>query len=97
MTAEALPPKPELLKMRWVCGLCLNVIEVALDIEWVWRLDHAETGVGNGRWRPHSLQEPRCHGRAMLIAGKPKLDVYGSGLMVDPVENLRCPKIELSQ
>ena len=93
---QAKTPKPELLEMRWVCGLCLKVVEKPLEISWVWSRDRLEgwTGENKGYWKPITLEAPRCHGRVMLIAGKPKLDIHGSGLMVDPVDNLRCPKIQ---
>ena len=92
MTQAEQPPIPKLLDMRWVCGLCLAVLEAPLKVIWEWCRDTA--GEGKGYWHPQDVREPICHGRAMLVAGRPKLDIYGSGLMVDPVYNLRCPKIE---
>lgn len=94
MTLASPSPKPKLLKMRWVCGFCLNVIEEALDVNWVWQHDRGYKKSSIGRWEPESVKEPICHGHPMLVAGKAKLDIYGSGLMIDPVLNLRCPKIE---
>lgn len=79
--------------MRWVCGLCLRVLDAPLTVSWKWSIDKVKNT--EGRWVPNEVEEPRCHGHPMLVAGKPKLDIFGSGQVIDPVDNLRCPKLEI--
>lgn len=96
------PPKPELLEIRWVCGVCLRVIHESLAVSWVWKWDHTVTrsktldNPGKNYWEPVAVEGPRCHGRDMLILGEPKIDIHGLrgyGLVIDPLEDMRCPRI----
>lgn len=69
-----------LLDIRWVCAICLHVIRVPLQIRKAWNGMHDEIA---------SVRVPLCCGQSMLIAGEPKVDRWGSGAMIDPVDNLR--------
>ena len=73
-----------LLDIRWVCAICLHVIRVPLQIRMVkHRLyDKCINEIT-------SVRGPLCCGQSMLIAGEPKVDRWGSGAMIDPVDNLR--------
>lgn len=89
--------KPELLDIRWVCGLCLKVMHAPLDIEWSW--DSRNAGP-KGQWLPAVVRSPICHGVEMLILGKPKLDVFGlrsRGMTLDPLDNMICPIVQASK
>ncbi len=47
---------------------------------------------GNGHpvdWEIIGAYEPICCNRPVLLAGEPKVDRWGSGAMIDPVDNLR--------
>ncbi len=99
------PPKPELFKIRWVCGTCMRVVRESLSISWVWSWDHTTArGKDSSRsvrsyWEPATVDGPRCHGREMLILGEPKIDVHGIheyGLVVDPLDNMRCPSVKVA-
>lgn len=80
----------ELLDIRWVCAVCLNVFRAPLKItkRWIGGNEHP-----NG-WEIIGAYEPICCGKPVLVAGEPKIDRwnlngYGKGALVDPVENLR--------
>ncbi len=84
------PPKPKLLEIRWVCGLCLRVLHERLEVSWVW-----ESGLE--KWEPRTVEGPKCHGLSMLILGEPKVDAHGLrgyGLVIDPLDDMRCPKMK---
>lgn len=75
-----------LLDIRWVCATCLFVLHAPLKLTKRW--------IGNGTVRNYEIMTadgPRHCGKDMLLAGEPKVDRYGSGLVVDPVDNLRMP------
>lgn len=72
----------ELLDIRWVCAICLQVIRVPLKIR---RIPHRQ----RGKDEVASVIGPLCCGQSMLVAGEPKMDRWGSGAMIDPVDNLR--------
>lgn len=71
-----------LLNIRWVCAICLHVIRVPLQIRKVRRPQHDQNEIASARG-------PLCCGQSMLIAGEPKVDRWGSGATIDPVDNLR--------
>ena len=104
MTESSRPPKPELLKIRWVCGVCLKVIHESLNVSWKWYCDHktVDSKPDSRRWQfwqPINVEGPRCHGLDMLILGEPKLDVHGlrgRGLIIDPLDDMYCPKAEVA-
>lgn len=87
-------PKPKLLTIRWVCGVCLKVVYRCLDISWRWEQDRGNKVAAS--WCPRSIEGPTCHGQDMLILGEPKVDVHGlrgHGLLIDPLDEMRCPRI----
>ncbi len=71
-----------LLDIRWVCAICLHVIRVPLQIHKIRRPQYGQDEIA-------SVRGPLCCGQNMLIAGEPKVDRWGSGAMIDPVDNLR--------
>ena len=80
----------KLLNIRWVCAVCLKIIYAPLKVRNRW--------IGNQKykkWSITSTQGPRCHKRDMLLAGEPKIDLWGLsgrvGAIIDPVDNLRMP------
>ncbi len=85
------PPFPKLLKIRWVCDTCLNVIFERLKVSWTWESDH--TGKNRqGHWSPTAVEGPICHGVPMLMLGEPKTDIHGLrgyGLIIDPFDDMR--------
>ena len=86
-TTVDLPPKPELLAVRWVCGLCLEVRHQPLSVHWKWSSIES-------RWDPKAVEGPRCHGVDMLVLGEPKVDKFalrGLGMLIDPLDSMLCP------
>jgi len=81
---------PKLLKIRWVCSICLKVIWARLEVSWRRELSHVSDGREN--WFPAAITEPRHCGIPMLVLGEPKTDVHGlrgHGLVIDPLDDMR--------
>ena len=94
ITAAPYKSKPKMLKIRWVCGLCLRILHAPLVVEWI--AAHILNDGVQG-WRAASVTGPRCHGAEMLMLGEPKVDIFGlraRGQVVDPYEDMGCPKVE---
>ena len=90
------PQKPELLDIRFVCRACLKVMYAPLGIVWNWNKSQLQAGESS-KWVPIEISSPICHGAEMLILGEPKLDVFGlrsRGIMLDPLDSMRCPIVE---
>lgn len=75
-----------LLDIRWVCAICLHVIRMPLEI-------CMTSTRRKGQDEITSVRGPLCCGQSMLVAGEPKLDRWGSGALIDPVDNLRVKKM----
>lgn len=78
----------KLLDIRWVCAVCLKVIHAPLKVTKRW-------ASGNRIKKVTTAWGPQCHGHEMLIAGEPKVDLWGlsgqgRGALIDPVDNLRA-------
>ena len=73
-----------LLDIRWVCAICLKVFHAPLKVTKRWVGGH-----GRNYWGIIGAYEPICCNRPVLLAGEPKVDRWGSGAMIDPVDNLR--------
>jgi len=80
---------PELLKIRWVCSLCLKVVWAKLEVSWRHELSHVPGG--SEHWAPIAVTEPVHCGLPMLLLGAPKVDVHGLrgyGLVIDPLDDM---------
>ena len=80
---------PKLLKIRWVCSICLKVVWAKLEISWRHELSHVPDG--GEHWFPAAVTGPIHCGLSMLLLGAPKVDVHGLrgyGLVIDPLDDM---------